>query len=31
MLSAEDLAAEQPSIETLQRVGRLLRALPEPG
>jgi hypothetical protein len=29
MLSAEDLAADQPSLETLRRVREALRALPE--
>ncbi|MPY61214.1 hypothetical protein FNH08_29965 [Streptomyces spongiae] len=29
MLSAEDLAADQPSIETLRRVREALRTLPE--
>lgn len=28
--SAEELAADQPSVETLRRVRRALRALPEP-
>ena len=28
--SAEDLAADQPSVETLRRVRHALRALPEP-
>ncbi|MGI5457880.1 hypothetical protein ACQEWB_32835 [Streptomyces sp. CA-249302] len=30
MLTAEELAAEQPSIETLRRVRKALRSLPEP-
>ncbi|MGY1497688.1 hypothetical protein ACW4TU_14005 [Streptomyces sp. QTS52] len=28
--SAEELAADQPSVETLRQVRRALRALPEP-
>ncbi|WP_157876616.1 hypothetical protein [Streptomyces graminilatus] len=28
--SAEELAADQPSVETLRRVRHALRALPEP-